>query len=571
MVVSACARDIDCPADRRCLGGTCVPLATGGCKTDAQCPAGHVCLSNGACQKAECQKDTDCCPAEGASQCGRVCTNNLCYGQECTDGATKECFVACHRGLRTCERGEFNACDAPPLGPEQCGNGADDDCNGTTDDACPACEAGTTVACTTPCGTGDMQCTADGQLGPCSAPTDCTCGPGETANRACGHCGTEAGACGPDGTFVYSGSCSGEGCEPTKVEWRACGACGNQTRICGIDCTFGEWSECSQEGECEPGTMEQRGCTGACGVERRTCGEDCTFGGWSTCDVTGGCVQGETQSKPCGLCGTSVSTCDSECQWGPFGGCQGEGECTPFAIESETCEACGERTRKCTAGCSWSTWSECSDQGDCLAGTSQEVPCGPDSTDGPCEQGTATQVCGPGCSWGAPGGCKGAVYPVEEVCGDAIDQDCDGADATLPDDWEPNDSCAACAFLGTDPDTNLYATFDRPADVADYFCFNAVDGFNVIGFGERIEVNLMNLTSGLDADVYLYKGTDACKGGVSKALAKSEQSGTANDPIVWSESTGSADDGFYIVEVRNYAPKGAGCYKAYTLKVNGLN
>ncbi|MHB8876120.1 MAG: hypothetical protein ACYC8T_20715 [Myxococcaceae bacterium] len=56
------------------------------------------------------------------------------------------------------------ACELPA---ESCGNGIDDDCNGLTDQAdphCPACTAGQSRGCTTPCGsTGSERCAADGQ------------------------------------------------------------------------------------------------------------------------------------------------------------------------------------------------------------------------------------------------------------------------------------------------------------------------------------------------------------------------------------------------------------------------
>jgi len=578
-VSTACAKDIDCPADQRCLNSTCVALGAGGCTSDAECDGGGKCLPSGACQKAECSVAADCCPSGDA--CGRECRDFECFGAECTDGERRECFLGCHRGERICERGEFQPCDAAPIAPnELCGNDEDDDCNGQTEEGCTTCSPDTSVPCSNACGDGESVCDPNGQAGPCSSGTDCACTAGETKDRPCGNCGTETAAC-ESGAFAWSGECLGAGvCTSTigaegNVDWRACRLCGSQTRICSGDCTWGEWSECSQEGECDPSSpAEERGCTGACGVEARTCdAATCTWSDWSACNESGGCTLGDDQTQPCGNCGVKVSTCDSDCQWTAFGACSGEGVCKPETVETEKCGNCGERQRLCSSSCGWGSWSECDGEGQCTAGEEEVIGCGPSTTKGPCEQGTAVKKCSASCSWGPLGACIGAVFPKEEICGDGIDQDCSGADKTQPDDWEPNDTCGSCAWLGKDPDGApvLYATFDEAADTVDFYCFDAVDDFNVVGFGEHIRVDLMNQSSGLDADIFLYRNVTDCKLGTSKAVAKSEQFGSVNESIDWSETTGTSDDGTWVIEVRNFEPAAAGCSKAYTLRVNGLN
>jgi hypothetical protein len=70
---------------------------------------------------------------------------------ECTDGAAESCCPgdsalrdvgACKLGARVCVRGAWSACLGYGVpSAEVCGNGVDDDCNGSTDDGCPCTKA----------------------------------------------------------------------------------------------------------------------------------------------------------------------------------------------------------------------------------------------------------------------------------------------------------------------------------------------------------------------------------------------------------------------------------------------
>jgi parallel beta-helix repeat protein len=61
----------------------------------------------------------------------------------------------------------------------------------------------------------------------------------------------------------------------------------------------------------------------------------------------------------------------------------------------------------------------------CNSGQQETRQCG--STDvGVCEYGTETRTCNSEGQWDVWGSCVGAVYPVTEVCGDKLDNDCDG-------------------------------------------------------------------------------------------------------------------------------------------------
>ncbi|MEC8024324.1 MAG: hypothetical protein VX223_10350, partial [Myxococcota bacterium] len=196
-----CEKQTDCGAAEVCIDTSCQPISNAQCKTNEDCIDGQKCLSNGNCQIAECEVDSECCP--GGTACDKVCQNFTCYGTECSDGQTEPCLVVCHEGVKRCERGAWLACDAEPVVPEEiCIDDIDNDCNGLTDDGCKVCAAGEVRTCTSQCGEGQETCTAGGQWAPCDAPLDCTCDAGDSTTQPCGNCGEQSGTCSPDGVFV---------------------------------------------------------------------------------------------------------------------------------------------------------------------------------------------------------------------------------------------------------------------------------------------------------------------------------------------------------------------------------
>ena len=565
-----CTDQTQCPVDQLCIDGLCQPFSSAGCATSADCPQGFKCLADGTChQNAECEQDAECCPP-GDRACAKQCVDFTCIGTACTDGQAKACYNGCHDGQAVCTKGDWGACNAPTVQPELCGDGIDNDCNGQTDDPalCPACQSGATQACSGPCGDGQQTCGADGQWSACSAPTDCTCEAGESTSKPCGSCGQEAGSCGAGGTWSWSKICTGEGlCGAGTSEEQACGSCGLQTRLCSEECTWGDWTACNGNGECEPDDVEQDTC-GSCGGKTRVCGDDCVWGEWSECDTQGGCTPGvSTQSKACSKCGTQVSTCQAGCTWSDYGPCMDQGDCTVGEIQNQVCGNCGEKSRTCGNDCEWGLWTSCLGAGPCSPGDQETEACGPESTQGICEAGMRTRACNGSCQWNTFGSCLGATYPKTEVCGNGVDENCDGGDDTLPDNYEPNNNCQACHWLGEDPEQTLNGSFDNQSDGVDYFCFSGVDNFNLPLTAEYITVALTNQTAGLDADIHLYKGYSDCEQGALSALKSSVTIGGGDENIEWKEGNGD-DDGTYIIEVRNY--EDAGCYHYYTLSVKGL-
>jgi len=159
------------------------------------------------------------------------------------------------------------------------------------------------------------------------------------------------------------------------------------------------------------------------------------------------------------------------------------------------------------------------------------------------------------------------VYPEDEICGNGIDEDCSGADMTLPDNYENNNTCNDCHWLGEDPENEVvFPTTDHPTDV-DYFCFEALDGTNVFG-EETITVTLTDQPAGVDNDLYLYKGYTDCQS--NNYIGASLTDGSADESITWPETSGS-DEGVYIIKVEPWLTSSGNCYIPYKLKVNGLN
>ena len=568
-VPQTCIDSIDCPVGYVCADGTCRQKQDGLCTVSDECPEGYTCLEDGTCQaEVECQQDADCCPPERAN-CAFLCEAFQCKGTECNAGQTKSCYVGCHQGKRTCGNGLWGACDAAIVMPETCDDNVDNDCNGKTDEGCPVCTPGATEACAGPCEDGSRTCDASGQWGECIASTDCLCEPGQGSSQGCGKCGTKEAECGADGKWSWSIICTGEGaCDVGTEEFQPCGMCGQQMRACSANCVWNDWSSCKAEGACVPSDTEAAGC-GLCGEKVRECQNNCTWGEYGACVDGGGCTAGETQEQACGNCGVKVSTCGSNCQWSDFGACQNAGPCAPGEVDTEPCGVgnCGARTRACLDSCEWGDWTDCEGAGVCVPGSQEEGSCGPDSEEGVCDFGKRVHTCNLSCQWNPWGNCLGATFPQTEVCGNGVDEDCDGQDKTNPDDYEPNNTCGECYWLGQDPEETLYPTIDNTWDQEDYFCFKGNDGASFLG-PELITVKAQDLPVGMDVDLFLYQGLKDCEAGIGKAIAKSQNIGGDDESLVWAEGFATSDDAVYYVQVSNYGE--SFCYLPYKLFIKGL-
>ena len=123
----ACA-PCDAPSDCAALDAACAADGDGGrcalpCGVEDACPAGLVCRD---LQTTDDAPGRGCLPPSGTCSC-----------TEATAGATRPCTResaggSCP-GVETCSPGVGWTCDAPAPAPETC-NGADDDCDGQTDE-----------------------------------------------------------------------------------------------------------------------------------------------------------------------------------------------------------------------------------------------------------------------------------------------------------------------------------------------------------------------------------------------------------------------------------------------------
>ena len=413
----SCTSADDCEAGERCVDGVCVGVGDGGDVEDSG-PPDEMCV------------DAD---GDGHSAISEDCAR----GDDCDDA---------NRSVR-------------PGAAEACGDGVDNDCDGTVDEPDCDCRRGDRVVCYSgPAGTatvgvcrnGVAVCAEPGMVGECrgeALPGDETC----------------------DGTD--------EDCDGTVDEGlrNACGECGDEpVELCGneldddCDGLTDEDCECDYRCECatgtscvcEPPTNQPcyegpfgTGGTGVCAGGRRDCIADAATGEnrWGTCDG---------QTLPGAECaGGAADGVDDDCDGRIDEGCaDGDGDGSPFPTDCDDAnpdvhpgapEVCNGRDDNCNGvadegvtnacgGCGApAATDECGngydddcdgvvDDGcECGAGDSQSCYGGPPGTEGVGTCVAGTQMCSGSMEFPEWGTCTGQVLPLPEIC-NGEDDDCDG-------------------------------------------------------------------------------------------------------------------------------------------------
>ena len=361
-------------------------------------------------------------------------------------------------------------------------------------------------------------------------------------------------ACGDDlappldggGDTGTPGSCEvpeelcGTRCINTQNDGRNCGGCGMECAA-GSFCSAGV---CSRS--CPGGTMA---CGGSCAdlaTDRDHCGgcdnacaedEACRGGaclcpeGYTECGGT--CINPDGDMDNCGVCDRSCDA-DQICSMGMCTCAAGgrETECTDEV--DDDCDGlvdcadpdCAEATRACMGIC-----------------------------------GTGAETCDGAGTWGVCEGGSGEA----EICGDGIDQDCDGVDPRNPDPYEDNNSCSSCALLSpmTDPMLTINARFDSVDDGVDCYRFIADDSPS----RERVQIDLTNIPEGHDYDVYLYRNFDDCV--ARNPLVSGVNTENADESLTYWERFALDDGGTYYIRVVRF--RGHSCEMNYELSVDGLN
>ena len=369
----------------------------------------------GACRR---QAERICGDVEGLCQAAPgVPDGETCNGidDDC-DGATDEGLLPCYSGpdgtagMGRCRRGRRLCADIECVGEvlplvEAC-NGADDDCDGSTDENLNDCRCmpGERVGCYEGpgepgfgiCTEGSRLCGAGGAFGPCT------------------------GVIGP-----RAEDCNGldDNCDGSVDEGlvRACGQVGGRCREGQQRCLEGRWGACD----------------GSVGPQAESCNavdDDC---------------DGSTDEGVSRACGTDEGACvagQQACQNGVFGGCAGG--VSPMAEgcnrQDDDCDSrIDEGTQNACGGCGPVAAEQCNGvDDDCDGGTDEGLAnCRPCNNDGQCADGNpcTDDLCRNG---------QCIIQPNDAPCDDG--NFCNGADRCLDRQCIRHDNPVACPRFCSD-------------------------------------------------------------------------------------------------------------------------
>lgn len=158
-----------------------------------------------------------------------------------------------------------------------------------------------------------------------------------------------------------------------------------------------------------------------------------------------------------------------------------------------------------------------------------------------------------------------------EVCGDGVDNDCDGILVNRPDQYEPNNTCGNAANLGEDPDVVIRPTMDSVDDRFDYFWFRGKDNTNagcVFGDREEIQIDLLSQPAGVQLRMRVFLEQDSCNAAIREFRDGVGDCG-GHPCFRFEESCGTDEDGNYYIQIEKIGD-GYNCDATYELRVKGL-